>query len=84
MLNNLYREYYDIPNNLRVRKADDLMRIAVDTSETLKKVEKLQQRGLHPSLIFFSHDLYDNQVSRIMQILHGTNIDKEKRSNKHT
>lgn len=60
VLKNIYHTYYDLPANERFRKPDQLMKIVVDGSETLKKVERLHDFGLHPTLIFFSKELFDN------------------------
>jgi len=63
VLRNVYRQYYDIPNelNMGIRKADDYMRVVVQESETLNKVRKLYTNtGMHPSLIFFSDSLHEN------------------------
>ena len=66
VLKNVYKQFYDIPNDLKVRKADSTMRAVVDSSETLRKVTELQEKGMHPSLIFFSKELYENQISKCM------------------
>ena len=60
VLKNLYKTYYDLPNELAVRKPDAAMKTVVDTSYTLDRVKKLQEQGLHPSTIFFSGELYEN------------------------
>lgn len=60
VLKNLYRTYYDLPNDLAVRKPDSTMKTVVDTSETLKRVKNLSNQGLHPSVLFFSAELYEN------------------------
>tara|TARA_B110000285_G_C14795475_1_gene455022 strand:- start:167 stop:451 length:285 start_codon:yes stop_codon:yes gene_type:complete len=60
VLKNIYHNYYDLPTDQQYRKPDQLMKIVVDGSETLAKVKKLHEFGLHPSLIFFSSELYDN------------------------
>jgi hypothetical protein len=73
VLRNLYRGFYDIPNEMQgMRKPDDLMRIIVRNSDTLDRVEKLEENtGLHPSMIFFANNLYENQIQSVMQTLHG-------------
>ena len=38
VLKNLYKTYYDVPNDMAVRKADATMKTIVDTSATLKRV----------------------------------------------
>ena len=61
VLKNVYRGFYDIPNELPVRKPDDLMSTVVGTSEALRRAESLHTRiGMHPSLIFFDQELYEN------------------------
>ena len=82
VLKNIYRQYYDLPNEMQFRKADPVLKTIVDTSETLQKVDKLTQ-FIHPSLIFFSKELFDNQISRIMQTLHGSNTNKGELNNNH-
>jgi len=59
------------------------MSAIVDSSETLERARKLHETGLHPSLIFFSKELFDSQISRCMQKLHGDNIKVEDRGSKH-
>jgi hypothetical protein len=44
---------------MHFRKADAIMRQVVDTSESLKRAKDLTEY-LHPALIFFSKELYDN------------------------
>jgi hypothetical protein len=82
VLKNLYKTYYDVPNDMAVRKADSTMKTVVDTSETLQRVKHLSDRGLHPSIIFFSAELYENQINSCVQKLHGS--DQKDLSNKHT
>ena len=60
VLKNLYKTYYDVPNDMAVRKADATMKTIVDTSATLKRVKDLQASGIHPSVIFFSAELFEN------------------------
>ena len=38
---------------------------------------------IHPSLIFFSNELYENQIMKIMKTLHGNDIKKEDKTSKH-
>ena len=78
VLRNLYKSYYDLPNDLKARKADATMRAVVETSETLGRVETLHEHGLHPKLIFFGNELYENQVQACMRELHGTGKDDSK------
>jgi hypothetical protein len=66
---NVYREFYDIPKDLFVRKSDPMMRLAVHTSEALKRADKMRKDGINPSLIFFSKDLEENQIKKIVAIL---------------
>jgi len=60
VLKNVYKTYYDLRNDTSYRKPDIAMRAIVETSETLKKVETLHEHGLHPQLIFFGKELFDN------------------------
>ena len=55
----------------------------METSKALERARELQEKGMHPSLIFFSKELLDNQVSRCMQILHGSHLKGDKRTSKH-
>lgn len=57
MLWNVYREFYDIPKDLYVRKADPIMRHAVYTSEAIRRAENLRLSSLNPALIFFAKNL---------------------------
>lgn len=82
VLRNVYKSYYDLPNDIKARKADATMRAVVDTSETLARVEALHEHGLHPKLIFFGDELYENQVQACMKELHGSGKDDSK-LNKH-
>ena len=59
---NVYRQYYDIPKDLFVRKADPAMRFAVETSEAFKRAENLRVNGLNPQLIFFDKNLKEHQI----------------------
>ena len=38
---NVYRKRYDIPDDLRVRKADREIRAAVESSEAIQRVENM-------------------------------------------
>ena len=69
---NIYRRRYQIPNDLMVRKADRDIRMAVESSEAIKKLEKLIENGIHPSLIFFQKDLSEEKIMRATAKLHGT------------
>lgn len=83
VLKNLYKTYYDLPNDFMARKADSTMEAIVESSEALRKARVLQERGMHPSLIFFSKELYDNQISRCMQILHGSHLKGDQKTDTH-
>jgi len=54
---NVYREFYDIPKDLWVRKEDPEMRLAVATSTALARAEKLRSRSINPSLVYFDNRL---------------------------
>jgi hypothetical protein len=45
---NVYREFYDIPNDLFVRKPDLMMKMAVEESEALKRAEHMRDYSLNP------------------------------------
>ena len=69
---NIYRRRYQIPNDLMVRKADRDIRVAVESSEAIKKLESLITNGIHPSLIFFAKDMPEEKIIRATARLHGT------------
>ena len=58
----MYRDKYDIPLDLMVRKADKEIRQAVDTSEALEKVNHLINSSIHPSLIFFEKEMPEHLI----------------------
>ena len=41
VLKNLYKTYYDVPNDMAARKPDATMKTVVDTSKTLERVKNL-------------------------------------------
>lgn len=57
---NVYRKKYDIPEDLMVRKPDHEIRMALNDSEAVQKVQRMAERSIHPSLIFFEKDLDDH------------------------
>lgn len=60
------------------------MRTVVGTSEALKRAESLHTRiGLHPSLIFFEQELFENQISKAIRTLHGDDIPEDKVNSQH-
>ena len=75
----MYREFYDIPKDLWVRKEDPMMRLAVSTSTALARAEKLRVRSMNPSLVYFDNRLQEHQIKKCVQILQGDSIDKEKK-----
>eukprot|EP00347_Sterkiella_histriomuscorum_P000722 403374758 len=81
VLDNVYRKYYDIPSDLKVRKSDPDMRFAVRTSEALTRSEQLQEKGINPQNIFFDKDLEEHQIMKCIQILQA---DKLKADQKHS
>jgi hypothetical protein len=62
VMKNLYRERYDIPSDLMVRKADTDIRQSVKASQTLARIEALDRTSIAPSLIFFGNDLTEKQT----------------------
>ncbi len=50
---NIYRDRYDIPIDLMVRRADSDIRQSVNNSESLKQVEKMDYSSISPNLVFF-------------------------------
>lgn len=50
---NIYRDRYDIPIDLMIRKADSDIRQSVNNSESLKQVEKMDSSSISPNLVFF-------------------------------
>ena len=74
---NVYRQFYDIPKDLFVRKSDPLMRLAVQTSEAFNRADKMRKDGINPSLIFFSHSLTENQIKKCVAILQADDIAAE-------
>jgi len=61
---NVYRKMYDIPEDLMVRKPDREIRMALADSEAIKRVQKMAENSIHPSLIFFEKDLDDHLVTQ--------------------
>lgn len=59
---NIYRKRYGIPDDLMVRKPDVDIRLAVDDSVALKKLQKMLQSGIHPSLIFFEKEMDEEKI----------------------
>lgn len=57
---NVYRRKYDIPEDLMVRKPDHEIRMALNDSEAILKVQRMAERSIHPSLIFFEKDIEDH------------------------
>jgi len=75
---NVYREFYDIPKDLFVRKSDPMMRLAVRTSEAFNRADKMRKDGINPSLVFFSRDLTEPQIQHCVQILQADKVAPEK------
>jgi hypothetical protein len=57
---NVYRQFYDIPKDLYVRKPDPMMRLAVRTSEAFDRADRMRKEGINPSLVFFDKTLTDS------------------------
>ena len=62
VIENVYRKRYDIPDDLRVRKADRDIRAAVESSEAIQRVDNLLVKSIHPSLIFFEHGMNERHI----------------------
>lgn len=75
---NVYREFYDIPKDLFVRKSDPMMRLAVRTSEAFNRADKMRKDGINPSLVFFSKDLTEPQIQHCVKILQADKVVPEK------
>ena len=76
---NVYREFYDIPKDLYVRKTDPLMRLAVRTSEAFNRADKMRKDGINPSLIFFSKTMSEPQIQHCVKILQADKVPDEKK-----
>lgn len=63
---NLYRKKYGIPDDLRVRKPDADIRMAVHDSEAIKKLELMLEQGLHPSIIFFEKGMSETKIQKVV------------------
>ena len=74
---NVYREFYDIPKDLWVRKEDPELRLAVATSTALARAEKLRSRSITPSLVYFDNRLEEHEIKKCVQIIQGDAIDKD-------
>lgn len=75
----MYRQYYDIPRDLFVRKSDAMMRLAVYNSEAIQRADNLRRNGLNPQLIFFGKNLEEHEITKCVEIMQG---DKLKAENK--
>ena len=73
-LNNIYREKYGIPSNLEVRKPDSWMIKAIDDSYVKERTKLLIKYSIDPNLIFFHHELTDNEVGKWIGRIHGDHI----------
>lgn len=71
---NVYREFYDIPKDLWVRKADPLMRLAVQSSEAFNRADKMRKDGINPSLIFFDRALEEHHIKKAVKTLQGDTV----------
>jgi hypothetical protein len=60
-----------------VRRADHDILATVKHSETLKRVNRLDMMSISPTLIFFEHDLSEDEISNCVKRLHGDNIKKQ-------
>jgi len=68
---NVYRNKYGIPQDLMVRKPDVEIRMALKDSEAIAKIQKMAERSIHPSLIFFEKDLEDHLAVIAVTKLHS-------------
>lgn len=59
------------------------MQTVVRHSETFQQVEELINKGMDPQIIFFAPELHDNQISRVMQNLHGSLMKDDEKTNRH-
>lgn len=73
----MYRQFYDIPKDLYVRKSDVMMRFAVENSEAFKRADDLRMNTISPQLIFFSKELKEHQILGCVAILQGDKIQQE-------
>ena len=71
VIKNLYRERYDIPTDLMVRKPDVDILKTVKTSESLFRVREMEEKSINPSLIFFEKGLPERLIQTVIQKLHG-------------
>lgn len=71
VIKNLYRERYDIPIDLMVRKPDNDITATVKTSESLIRVMEMEEKSINPSLIFFQKGLPERLIQAVIQKLHG-------------
>lgn len=68
---NVYRERYDIPIDLMVRKPDPDITASVKSSETIRKVVHLDMTSISPQLIFFTKHLPEHMIQACVKRLHG-------------
>lgn len=73
---NVYREFYDIPADLMVRKADSSIRQAVKSSQSLQAVKQMEQMSVNPTLIFFEKDMEEEHIQKVVDKLHGRHLKK--------
>ena len=71
VIRNVYQKRYDIPEDLRVRKADRDIRMAVRHSTALKRMESLVVKGIHPTLIFFENNMTERHIQHAIKSLHA-------------
>ena len=62
VIDNIYRSVYKIPNNLKVREPDKMIQRACRDLYVSQRTEKLQKYSIDPNLIFFAHNMKDEEV----------------------
>lgn len=80
---NVYRSKYGIPEDLMVRKPDKEIRMTLQDSEAIAKVQKMAERSIHPSLIFFEKDLEDHLAMIAVQKLHSQDFKGKQKEATH-
>lgn len=77
IVDNIYRDVYKIPKNLKVRPPDKWIERACEDLYVNQRTQKLQKYSVDPNLIFFSHDMEDEDVGYCIRKLHGDHITDE-------
>lgn len=70
-------EKHGLPLNMRLRKPDKEILSSIKDSYVFERTANLLENAINPSLLYFSEELNEFDIGKVLRKLHGDNIEDE-------